>query len=164
MARTRSKKLNLDYTYGSEATQAPEENAGAETAPAETPDDDDLVVQSASGMTAKQVQADLLERVRLREERRLASAKYVGYGDFARQRDSGTDSGYCCYIGYLLIRIISPLVLVFHGVGMLAWLYLKPIQMRQMPALLLLIGFHTLIVHLGNKSLFSRNYYKLRNR
>lgn len=190
MARKQSakggKRGGLDYTYG-------EETSVSVTPPpvdSHLQDDDLLVGSRTSTLTNKAKDEDLIERVRQREARRMANSKYLGYNEFSgvgsvnagRGTPSSEDNvlvastsakAWNMFIGYILIRIISPFLLIGHCLytGYFLWFvyhfnFGHPDLQQQfvMPIVVGVLCLHSVGVHLLNKIIFKSNYYKKRDR
>lgn len=168
--RPSKKATPLDYSYGESPSASG--NAGIEIVDGDEDDDeDDLIVGSrTSAVTNRTKQDDLMERVRLREAKRLANSKYLGYNDFA-SGESESIIAWNRFIGYVLIRIVSPFILIGHCfyLGYYLWkvyefnfAHSDLTKQYIMPIVVGVICLHSVIVHFINKSLFKSNYYKRR--
>lgn len=142
-------------------------------------DEDDLIVGSrTSTKTKRQKDDDFMERVQEREAKRLANSKYLGYNDFTNGGNNTTTTSekdsiktWNRFIGYVLIRIVSPFILIGHCLfmGYNLWQVYKfnfghedLTKQFIMPIVVGVISLHSVIVHFINKSLFKDNYYKKR--
>lgn len=165
MARTQK----LDYTYGEKPTHSTTST---------TPDD---------GGTTAAAEAEIHARARARAVADEAKRKYLSYSDFATRTDyetngytyDGTDdfgrldvAGWARMVGFVLVRMVSPLMLVAHAVvlGLVLWKYYAfdfsaggvLAQQNVLPWAMGAICMHAAVVHGVAKQLFSHNYYKRR--
>lgn len=100
--------------------------------------------------------------------------KYYTFIDFKpdlKKWSKMDDQSWSLIIGFVLIRVLSPLILVLHTVFTFGYMWFKfrlrldnPVLAKIYPYLMTWLCLDLLIVQFGNKWLFSHNYYRLRNR
>lgn len=193
-ARGSRKKTTLDYSYGEETAASTTTAAAvplAEEQPGPDGDDvnDELVVGSRKKMKDKQAkELERHERARARQARREKAQKYLGYSDFLNSsecdrngyRFDETDdfhrldeAGWNRVVGFVLVRIVSPLILVVQGivVGLVLWrvydLDFSPTgvlaQQNCLPWVAGALSLNAFLVHgLSKHVFFCKSYYKPR--
>lgn len=189
-ARGSRKTATLDYSYGEERPQPSEElPVPTDEDSATGEDNDELIVGSRKHMAAKKAKdEELQERVRARQARREKSQKYLGYSDFLNSNECDSngyrfdenddfgrldEAGWNRIIGFVLIRIVAPLLLVVQGivVGLVLWRVYEfdfsptgvLASQNCLPWIAGALSMNAFLVHGISKQLFRRNYYKLRN-
>lgn len=200
VGKNSKKNQKLDYTYGEEEVLANKKIDNStidddyeiveremEEESEINEDKEELIIGSQKRMNDKrQKDNELHERALSAQEERRLKQKYLGYSDFIT---NGYDSngykfdenddfksldtkGWNMVIGYVLIRIFAPLILIFHGivVGLVLWKVYefdftpesKLSKDNAMPWIAGAMSLNVFIVHYVSKYLFSNNYYKLR--
>jgi hypothetical protein len=182
----------LDYNYGQEEEgqqQQPEsENLDVDNI---IKDSDELLLESRKKKTQAEIakEEEIHARARARQQRAEAKKKYLSYSDFVKNTDYDSNgykydakddfskldiNGWSRMVGFLLVRIASPLLLVVHGVilGLVLWKVYgfdfgqNSVLSKQnaMPWCMGALCLHALLVHGVAKLLFSKTYYKRRGR
>ena len=172
------RRLNLDYTYG-------EDNVREDAAPPSTNKGVNVTVSTDTNATTSTDTNATTSTDTNADSNTTANAtpqRYLSYSDFLNRNDYDTggyrrddtddfaqlDSrGWCLLIGYILVRVCSPLLLVAHALvlGLVLWRVhhfdLTNLQ-REMPPACGALAVHVFWVHLVAKLLFRENYYKRR--
>lgn len=191
-ARGSRKKATLDYSYGEETPAATTTAAAAPSAAEQAGFDDDadeLVVGSRKKMKDKQTkELERHERARAHQARREKAQKYLGYSDFLNSSECDSngyrfdetddfhkldEAGWNRVVGFVLVRIVSPLILVVQGivVGLVLWrvydLDFSPTgvlaQQNCLPWVAGALSLNAFLVHgLSKHVFFCKSYYKPR--
>lgn len=176
----------FDYTYGEEdkGTLLPKEGQPN----ADESSSDELIVGSKKKMEeTTQKEADLDRRAKEFQKAKEEKQKYLSYSDFVNNDDYETNgykydkdddfakmdvSGWSLMIGFILIRVVSPLILILHGIviGLVLWKVYEfdfsvespLVKTNSMPWVTGALSVNAFVVHWLSKFLFKNNYYKPR--
>lgn len=163
MARTKK----LDYTYGQEPK----------------------VSTTSTAASSDDKESEIHARARARAAAHEAKRKYLSYSDFLTHTDYETNgyaydrtddfsrldaTGWARIIGFVLVRMVSPLMLVLHAavLGLVLWKGYSLdfsassvlAQQNVLPWTMGALTVHAAAVHGLAKLLFAHNYYKRKDR
>lgn len=194
------KKLNLDYSYGEDSKTTSIQNESEiiiengdkdeeEIIDDDINNDNELIIAGSKKAIKDKTFKDQDKKRRAKEfqKSKEKGQKYLGYNDFLNndERDPNgykfdesddfkklDEIGWNRLIGFLLIRLLAPIILVLHGVisGLVLWKVYEfdfsvdgdLIANNRMPWIAGAWSINLFLVHWLSKYLFRHNYYKLR--
>lgn len=196
------KELNLDYSYGEESDVLGNGGAAGEGTAnegtgldneedkdiimKEIEENDELIIGSSKAMADKKHKDKAnLNKAKNKQREKMKNSKYLGYEDLVNGYDKNgykfdeSDDfekldykGWNLIIGYILIRIVSPVILIFHAVviGLVLWKVYnfdfspdsEIARLNCMPYITGCLSLNAFFVHWVSKYLFKSNYYKPR--
>ena len=177
-----AKKRNLDYSYGettSNVVNKINDDDGDDN------NSEDLIIGSRKSSlikTQKKKDEEIERRNRIRAK--VKKGKYFGYEEILEKElnegEEGNEEGFevfdeskwIKFIGFLTVRIVSPLLLILHAlsVGLVLWLVYQfdfsdkgtLSKSNAMPWIMGTLSFNVFLVHYVSKSVFKNTYYKRR--
>ncbi|GMM31295.1 hypothetical protein DAMA08_040400 [Martiniozyma asiatica (nom. inval.)] len=202
MARSSSKNVKpapgkkgkiLDFSYGEteQAVKGKSQNESKEEQlEQDQTEEDQLIIGSHKSMIDSKQKQEIEEKKMLaNQEAKMKNQLYFGYSDFVQSKlnpsdpaaptaqagfDNYSEKAWNMFIGYVLIRVIAPIILVTHCLTIILVVYWKYnfdfsvdselTRSNAMPYVMGAMCIHSLIVHVFNKKIFSRNYYKKRGK
>lgn len=181
------RRNKLDYSYG-----AQDEDEKATGFPIESDaDDDSLTVRGKKGTASGTAggSADKKRSELARPPPNTTNNKYLLYQEFLENDDYETNGykydkddnfdkldlkGWNTFVGFMLIRIASPIFLLVHAIALGVYVWMKGFDFSVNGPLasgpyggvgaiiLVSLSFHAFLVHGFNKWLFRRTYWKKR--